>query len=116
MDGLDFPRVGFLPSGQLDAITDVGDIRVGHCTLDEGNVHTGVTVVLPNDDPFMQKPLAASCIFNGFGKSVGLMQMAELGCLETPLALTNTFCADPCGSIRASGSRPGVVDGQPAGS
>ena len=40
MDGLDFPRVGFLPSGQLDAITDVGDIRVGHCTLDEGNVHT----------------------------------------------------------------------------
>ena len=91
MDGLDFPRVGFLPSGQLDAITDVGDIRVGHCTLDEGNVHTGVTVVLPNDDPLMQKPLAASCIFNGFGKSVGLMQMAELGCLETPLALTNTF-------------------------
>lgn len=47
MDGLDFPRVGVLPSGQLDAITDVGDIRVGHCTLDEGNVHTGVTVVLP---------------------------------------------------------------------
>ena len=91
MDGLDFPRVGVLPSGQLDAITDVGDIRVGHCTLDEGNVHTGVTVVLPNDDPLMQKPLAASCIFNGFGKSVGLMQMAELGCLETPLALTNTF-------------------------
>lgn len=91
MNGLDFPRVGVLPSGQLDAITDVGDIRVGHCTLDEGNVHTGVTVVLPNDDPLMQKPLAASCIFNGFGKSVGLMQMAELGCLETPLALTNTF-------------------------
>ena len=47
MNGLDFPRVGVLPSGQLDAITDVGDIRVGHCTLDEGNVHTGVTVVLP---------------------------------------------------------------------
>lgn len=88
MDGLDFPRVGVLPSGQLDAITDVGDIRVGHCTLDEGNVHTGVTVVLPNDDPLMQKPLAASCVFNGFGKSVGLMQMAEVGCLETPLALT----------------------------
>lgn len=40
MNGLDFPRVGVLPSGQLDAITDVGDIRVGHCTLDEGNVHT----------------------------------------------------------------------------
>ena len=51
MNGLDFPRIGVLPSGPLDAITDVGDVRVGHCTLDEGNVHTGVTVVLPNDDP-----------------------------------------------------------------
>ena len=91
MNGLDFPRVGVLPSGPLDAITDVGDVRVGHCTLDEGDVHTGVTVVLPNDDPLMRKPLAACRIFNGFGKSVGLMQMAELGCLETPLALTNTF-------------------------
>ena len=49
MNGLDFPRIGVLPSGPLDAITDVGDVRVGHCTLDEGNVHTGVTVVLPND-------------------------------------------------------------------
>ena len=105
MDGLDFPRVGFLPSGQLDAITDVGDIRVGHCTLDEGNVHTGVTVVLPNDDPLMQKPLAASCIFNGFGKSVGLMQMAELGCLETPLALTNTFSV---GAIATAQIRPRI--------
>ena len=71
----------------------------------------------------MQKPLAASCIFNGFGKSVGLMQMAELGCLETPLALTNTFSVGAIATAqiraavsRASGSRPGVVDGQPAGS
>ena len=50
MNGLDFPRVGVLPSGPLDAITDVGDVRVGHCTLDEGDVHTGVTVVLPNGE------------------------------------------------------------------
>ena len=56
MNGLDFPRVGFLPSGQLDAITDVGDIRVGHCTLDEGNVHTGVTVVLPNASKAFHPP------------------------------------------------------------
>lgn len=91
MNGSDFPRVGVLPSGPLDAITDVGDVRVGHCTLDEGNIHTGVTVIIPNDDPLMRKPLAASSVFNGFGKSVGLMQMTELGCLETPLALTNTF-------------------------
>ena len=118
MNGLDFPRVGVLPSGQLDAITDVGDIRVGHCTLDEGNVHTGVTVVLPNDDPLMQKPLAASCIFNGFGKSVGLMQMSRnaAGVDQHIFRRGNRHGADPCGGVRASGSRPGVVDGQPAGS
>ena len=108
MDGLDFPRVGVLPSGQLDAITDVGDIRVGHCTLDEGNVHTGVTVVLPNDDPLRQKPLAASRIFNGFGNAAGVDQHIFRG--------GNRHGADPCGGVRASGSRPGVVDGQPAGS
>ena len=28
----------------------------------------------------------------------------------------NRHGADPCGGVRASGSRPGVVDGQPAGS
>ena len=92
MQDCEFPRVGTLPSGPLDAITDVGAIRVGHCTLDDGDVHTGVTAVLPNADPLLCRPLAASCVFNGFGKSVGLMQLTELGCLETPLALTNTFC------------------------
>ena len=91
MTAVDFPRVGVLPSGPLDAITDVGEIRVGHCTLDAGDIHTGVTVIVPNADPLLSKPLAAQCVFNGFGKSVGLLQIAELGCLETPLALTNTF-------------------------
>ena len=87
----DFPRVGILPSGPQDAITDVGEIRVGHCTLSDGPIQTGVTVVVPNDDPLLKRPLAATVVFNGFGKSMGLMQIAELGCLETPLALTNTL-------------------------
>ncbi len=30
-------------------------------------------------------------MINGFGKSVGLVQVQELGVLETPIALTNTF-------------------------
>ncbi len=99
-----FPRVGTLPSGPLDAITDVGSVRVGHCTVDRGAIHTGVTVVIPNEDPLLRKPLAASCVFNGFGKSVGLMQLTELGCLETPLALTNTFSVGTVASaqIRAA--------------
>ena len=86
------PRIGTLPSGPRDAISDVGEIRVGHVTLDRGAVQTGVTVVVPHaGDPFLDKVPAASAVINGFGKSVGLIQVDELGVLETPIALTNTF-------------------------
>lgn len=86
------PRIGHLPSGARDAISDVGNIRVGHFTLDLGDVQTGVTVVVPHaGDPFIDKVPAASVVLNGFGKSVGLIQVEELGVFETPIALTNTF-------------------------
>ena len=89
---MNIPRIGNLPSGPRDAISDVGNVRVGHLTLDNGNVQTGVTVVVPHaDDPFIDKVPAASVVINGFGKSVGLIQVEELGVLETPIALTNTF-------------------------
>jgi D-aminopeptidase len=55
-------------------------------------VQTGVTVIRPHaGDPFRDKVPAAAVVLNGFGKSVGLVQLAELGVLETPIALTNTF-------------------------
>ena len=86
------PRIGTLPSGPRDAISDVGEIRVGHVTLDRGAAQTGVTVVVPHaGDPFADKVPAASAVINGFGKSVGLIQVEELGVFETPIALTNTF-------------------------
>jgi D-aminopeptidase len=86
------PRIGVLPSGPRDAISDVGEIRVGHLTLDRGDIQTGVTVVVPHGgDPFADKIPAAATVINGFGKSVGLIQVAELGVFETPIALTNTF-------------------------
>ncbi|MFT3718659.1 P1 family peptidase [Pseudorhodoferax sp.] len=86
------PRIGRLPSGPRDAITDVAGVAVGHATLADGDVQTGVTVIHPHaQDPFRHKVPAAAAVVNGFGKSVGLMQLAELGQLETPIALTNTF-------------------------
>ena len=86
------PRIGTLPAGPRDAISDVGEIRVGHVTLDRGAVQTGVTVVVPHaGDPFADKIPAAAAVINGFGKSVGLIQVEELGVFETPIALTNTF-------------------------
>lgn len=86
------PRIGTLESGPRDAISDVGDVRVGNVTLDLGAVQTGVTVVVPHaGDLFLDKVPAAAAVINGFGKSVGLIQVAELGVFETPVALTNTF-------------------------
>nr|WP_082308462.1 P1 family peptidase [Achromobacter sp. DMS1] len=89
---LDQPRIGVLASGPLDSICDVGGVTVGHCTLSEGALQTGVTVVRPHaGDPFLDKVPAAATVLNGFGKSAGLVQVQELGVLETPIALTNTF-------------------------
>jgi len=86
------PRIGALPSGPRDAITDVAGVTVGHATLSDGAVQTGVTVVRPHaGDPYLQRVPAGVAVINGFGKSVGLVQVEELGVLETPIALTNTF-------------------------
>ena len=84
--------IGSLPHGAENRITDVPGVLVGHCTVNEGNCHMGVTVVLPhNRNPFTEKLTAASCVFNGYGKTLGLVQVDELGTLETPIALTNTL-------------------------
>ncbi|MBJ2154693.1 DmpA family aminopeptidase [Variovorax sp. IB41] len=86
------PYIGTLLQGARNAITDVQGVTVGHRTLDDGAVQTGVTVIRPHaGDAFRDKVPAAAVVLNGFGKSVGLVQLAELGVLETPIALTNTF-------------------------
>ena len=85
-------NIGNLPHGPGNRITDVPGVRVGHATVDEGRCHTGVTVILPpGDNPFTEKKTAAACVFNGYGKTLGLVQVEELGTLETPIALTNTL-------------------------
>jgi len=86
------PRIGPLPSGPRDAITDVAGVTVGHCTLAHDACQTGVTVVRPHGgNVYTDKVPAAASVLNGFGKSIGLVQVDELGVLETPIALTNTY-------------------------
>lgn len=88
---------GILPTGPLNAITDVPGLRVGHVTRQAGAVNTGVTAIIPAaGNLFAQKLTAAVEVVNGFGKSAGLMQVAELGTLETPILLTNTFGVGTC--------------------
>ncbi|HJT55193.1 MAG TPA: P1 family peptidase, partial [Ktedonobacteraceae bacterium] len=55
-------------------------------------VRTGVTAILPHAESlFTSKVPAAATVFNGYGKTIGLMQVSELGQLETPILLTNTL-------------------------
>jgi D-aminopeptidase len=77
---------GILPTGALDAITDVPGVRVGHATMVAGDdVRTGVTVILPHPgNVFQQKVPAAVFVSNGFGKLTGVTQVRELGTLHSP--------------------------------
>lgn len=86
-------EVGILPTGPLNAITDVEGVKVGHKTLRRGeSVRTGVTVILPHDgNLFQEKVPAAIYLGNAFGKLAGYTQVEELGNIETPIALTNTL-------------------------
>ena len=86
-------RIGELPAGELNAITDVEGVRVGHFTLVEGDsIRTGVTAILPHGGSlFHDRVRAALVVGNGFGKLVGATQLSELGELETPILLTGTL-------------------------
>lgn len=82
------------PSGPKNLITDVSGVKVGQVTLkdEEHDIHTGVTAIIPHEgDIFHDKLMAGVSVINGFGKSTGLVQIEELGSLETPIILTNTL-------------------------
>src|SRR5699024_353562 len=84
--------VGSLPPGPLNRISDVPGVTVGHCTLSGGAIQTGVTALLPHPGAtFHEKVPAAAHVINGFGKTTGLVQIEELGTLETPILFTNTL-------------------------
>ena len=85
-------KVGILPTGPLDAITDVGGVAVGHTTIIYGDdVRTGVTAVVPHSgNLFREKVPGAIFVGNGYGKLAGSTQVEEIGNIETPILLTNT--------------------------
>jgi D-aminopeptidase len=85
-------KVGILPTGPLNAITDVAGVEVGHTTITNGdNVRTGVTAVLPHSgNLYRDKVPGAIFVGNGFGKLTGSTQIDEMGEIETPIVLTNT--------------------------
>ena len=94
-------KLGLLPRGPFNTITDVPGVMVGHVTLVEeegplqiakGPIRTGVTVVLPHGGNIFQNNVTAAVhVINGYGKSLGFPQISELGAIESPIALTSTL-------------------------
>ena len=85
--------IGILPTGPLNAITDVAGVTVGHRTIMEGRtIRTGVTAVLPHrGNLYQEKVPAGFAVANGYGKFMGSTQIDELGEIEAPILLTNTL-------------------------
>ena len=76
-------------------------VTVGHVSLirgqgrlipGQGPVRTGVTAILPHGgNLYTQKCPAAVFQYNGYGKSIGMMYIKELGICENPILITNTL-------------------------
>src|SRR5207253_7840364 len=86
--------------GPLNAITDVGGVRVGHATIvsgegkldrGKGPVRTGVSCVMPHVDVYRERLIGGTFVLNGAGEVAGLTQVSEWGLIETPILLTNTM-------------------------
>ena len=94
-------KIGILPTGQLNAITDVTGVTIGQTTVINGdNVRTGVTAVLPHGgNLFKEKVPGAVYIGNAFGKLAGSTQVNELGEIETPILLTSTLSVPKVGDF-----------------
>ncbi|MGC4189879.1 MAG: P1 family peptidase [Thermomicrobiales bacterium] len=86
--------VGTMPTGPLNAITDVPGVRVGHTTLtgERQDVNTGVTAIHPHEgSAFHDLCPAAIVVLNGAGEMTGRSQIDEYGLLESPILITNTL-------------------------
>ena len=79
-------------SGKLNKITDVKGLKVASVTIQDNEINTGVTVIRPHEgNIFRSKVVAGASVLNGFGKSLGIVQLKELGNIETPIIMTNTL-------------------------
>ncbi len=86
--------VGVFAPGDLNAITDVEGVRVGHFTQIKGDdIRTGVTAIIPAPGNLYTHPIPAWIhVGNGYGKMIGETQVREFGEIETPILLTCTLC------------------------
>ena len=102
--------------GELNAITDVAGVRVGHHTLiqdlpDDRAVRTGVTAILPRGAETLDRPVFAGYFaLNGNGEMTGTHWIEESGYLEGPVLITNTHSV---GAVHDAVIRWRVAQGDP---
>ncbi len=93
--------IGTLPTGPLNAITDIAGVEVGHSTLirdEPAVVRTGVTMIWPGGrDIWNDYRFAGFHSFNGNGEMTGTIWLAEQGLLSAPIGITCTHCV---GAVR----------------
>ncbi|WP_373237224.1 P1 family peptidase [Cohaesibacter celericrescens] len=84
---------GFLPTGRLNAITDVPGVKVGHVTIRDGDICTGATSILhcESQDLWLKARFGSSYVLNGYGQVVGRDWLQESGLMNGPLLLTSYF-------------------------
>lgn len=89
--------IGRYKTGKYNAIADFSSVMVGHTTLsykgaENRMIQTGVTAILPySGSLFQEKVMGSSYVINGFGKTVGTIQLQELEVIESPILLSNTL-------------------------
>lgn len=91
-------RIGRGTPGELNAITDVPGVRVGHRTVisgadgDPAAVRTGVTAIFPHAGAPWEEPVyVGTHILNGYGELIGINQLREWGILMSPVVLTSSM-------------------------
>jgi D-aminopeptidase len=88
-------KVGTLPPGPFNAITDVAGVKVGYSTVIQDSpriARTGVTAVWPRGrEIWTDYVFAGTFSFNGNGEMTGLPWLAEQGLLGAPIGITNTY-------------------------
>ncbi len=92
-------RIGRMPTGPKNGMTDVAGVEVGHSTIIKGDgalvvgdgpIRTGVTAIWPHRNivnEFMPCGVDAP---NGNGELSGMLQARRMGILNSPICLTNT--------------------------
>lgn len=84
-------NIGKLETGKYNSITDVEGVIVGHETIIDKDVASGLTVIMPNNGELEGNHFPAGIFrFNGTGEFTGYNWIKETGTLVSPIIFTGS--------------------------